>query len=64
MKNIDNIVTILHKEKNNGNINKLEEIEILKEATSQNIDVINGRNDPLYELLLPIYSWNSTRRQA
>ena len=34
-------------------INKLEDIEILKEAASQNIlnDVINGRNAPLYKIL-------------
>ena len=30
MKNIDNIMTILHKENNDEKINKLEEIEILK----------------------------------
>ena len=54
MKNIDNIMTILHKENYHDKINKLGEIEILKEAASQNIfiDVINGRNDPLYKILL------------
>ena len=48
MKNIDNIMTILHKENNHEQVNKLEEIEILKEAASQNIlnDVIDGRNGP------------------
>ena len=32
------------------------ESEILKETTSQNMlnDVINGRNDPLYKILLSI----------
>ena len=47
MKNIDNIVTILHKENNHEKINKLEEIEILKEAASMNIlnDVISGRKE-------------------
>ena len=46
MKNMGNVMTILCK-KNNIKINKLKEIEILKEATSQNIlnDVINDRND-------------------
>ena len=45
MKNIENIMTILHKENNQEKINKLEEIEILKEAGSQNIpnDIINDR---------------------
>ena len=53
MKNIDNTMTILHKENN-----KLEEREVLKEAASLIIlnDVINGRNDPLYKILLPVDS--------
>ena len=53
MKHTDSIVTILHNENN-----KLEEIEILKEAASQNIldAVINGRNDPLYKMLLSVDS--------
>ena len=39
-------------------INKFEEIEILKAAASQNIrnDVINGRNDPLYKILISVDS--------
>ena len=58
MKNIDNIMIILHKEHNHEKINKLEQIEILKEAASLNIlnDVINGRNDPLYKILLSVDS--------
>ena len=37
-------------------INKLEEIGILKEVASQNIlnDAVNGRNDPLYKILLSV----------
>ena len=56
MKNNDNIMTILHKENNHEKINKLEEIELLKAAASQNIhnDVINGRNDPLYKILISV----------
>ena len=56
MKNIENIMTILHNENNHAKINKLEEIEILKEAAPQNIlnDVINGRNDSLYKILLSV----------
>ena len=42
-------MTILDKENNNEKINKLEEIDILKETASQNIvnGVINSRNDSL-----------------
>ena len=56
MKNIESIMTISHKENNHEKINKLEEIEILKAAASQNIlnDVINGRNDPLYKILISV----------
>ena len=45
-------------------INKLEEIEILKKAASQNIlnDVTNGRNDPLYKILLSVDSYILTRK--
>ena len=47
MKNIDDIMAILHKESNHEKINKLEEIEIIKAAASQNI-----LNDvSLYKLL-------------
>ena len=58
MKNIDSIMTILHKQNSHEKINKLEEIEIIKEAASQNIlnDVINGRNDPLYKILISVDS--------
>ena len=51
-------MTILHKENNHDKINKLEEIEILKEAASLNTpnDVINGRKNPLYKILLSIDS--------
>ena len=47
MKNIDNIMTILHKENNHEKINNPEDKEILIEAASQNIlnDFINGRKD-------------------
>ena len=50
MKNMDNIMTISHEENNHEKINKLE----IKEAASPNRlnDVINGRNDPLYKILL------------
>jgi hypothetical protein len=53
MKNIEDIVTILHKESNHEKINKLEEIENVKAAASLN-DVINGRNDPLYKILISV----------
>ena len=56
MKSIYDIMTILHKENNHEEINKQEEIEILKAATSQNIlnAVINGRNDPLFKILISV----------
>ena len=56
MKNTDNIMAILHKENKHEKISKLEEIEILKAAASQNIlnDVINGSNDPLYKILISV----------
>ena len=46
-------MTILHKESNLEKINKLEEIEIIKAAASQNIlnDIIN---DPLYKILISV----------
>ena len=58
MKNIDNIMTILHKGNNHAKINKVEEIEILKGTKLLNIlhDVINDRNDPLYKILLSVES--------
>jgi hypothetical protein len=56
MKNFDKIMTILHKESSHEKINRLEEIQIPKAATSQNIlnDFINGRNDPLYKILISV----------
>ena len=56
MKNIQDIITILHKESNHEKINKLEEIEIIKAAASQNIlnDIINARNDPKYIILMSV----------
>ena len=64
MRNMDEIMTILHKGNNHEKINQLVEMEILKAATSLKVlvlnDVINGRNDPLYKLLLSVDSYNST----
>ena len=52
MKNIEDVMTILHKESNHEKINQLEEIQIIKAAASQNIlnDIINGRNDLLQKI--------------
>ena len=49
---MDNTMNILHNE-NHEKINKLEEILILKAATSLNIfnDVINSRNNLFYKIL-------------
>ena len=62
---MDNIMIILYNENNQEKIKKIEEIDILKEAASQNIQnpVINGRKDPLYKILLSVDSQISTRRQ-
>ena len=51
-------MTILYNENNHKEINKLENIVILKAATSLNIlnDVVNGRNDPLYKIILSVDS--------
>ena len=45
--------TIIHLENNHRKINTLEEIEILKAASSKHLlnDVIAGQNDPIYKLL-------------
>ena len=56
MNNIEDIMTILRKESNHEKIKKLEEIEITKAAASQNVlnEIINGKNDPLYKILISV----------
>ena len=49
MKTIEETMSIIHLENNHRKINTLEEIEILKAASSN--DVIAGQNDPIYKLL-------------
>ena len=46
-------MSIIHLEKNHRKINTLEEIEILKAASSKYLlsDVITRQNDPIYKLL-------------
>ena len=58
MRNIDNIMTIYLK--------ILEEKDIFKASSSLNIlnEVINSRKDPIYQILLSVNSYISTRRQA
>ena len=42
-------------EKNYEDINTLEEMEILKAVSSQNLfDVMNGRSDPMHKVLHPV----------
>ena len=55
MRNRD-IMTTLHKVNHHEKINELEEIGILKPATSLDIlnYVINGRDDPLYKTFLSV----------
>jgi hypothetical protein len=48
MKSTEETMTIIHLEKKHEKLNVLEEIEILKAASSQNIlNYIIGRNDPI-----------------
>ena len=53
MKTIEETMSIIYLENNLMKINILEEIEILKAASSKYLlsDVIAGQNDPMYELL-------------
>jgi hypothetical protein len=53
MKTIKETMSIIHLENNNRKINTLEEIEILKAASSKYLlnDVIAIQNDPIYKLL-------------
>ena len=46
-------MSIIHLENNHRKINTLEEIEILKAGSSENLfnDVIAGQNDPIYKLI-------------
>ena len=54
MKTIEGIMSIIRLENNHRKINTLEEIEILKVASSKCLlsDVIAGQNDPIFKLLL------------
>ena len=53
MKTIEETMSIIHPENNHRKINTLEEIEILKAASSKYLlnDVIAVKNDPIYKLL-------------
>ena len=53
MKTIKETMSIIHQENNHRKIHTLEEIEILKAASSEYLlnDVIAGQNDPIYKLL-------------
>ena len=53
MKTIEETMSIIHLENKHRKINTLEEIEILKAASSKHLlnDVIAGQNDPIYKLL-------------
>jgi hypothetical protein len=52
MKTIEETMSIIQLENNHRKINTLEEIEILKAASSKYLlnDVITGQNDPMYKL--------------
>ena len=53
MKTIEETMSIIHLENNHRKINTLEEIEILKAASSKYLlnDIIAGQNHPIYKLL-------------
>ena len=53
MKTIEETMSIIHLENNHIKINTLEEIEILKAASSKHQlnDAIAGQNDSIYKLL-------------
>ena len=53
MKTIEETMSIIHLENNHRKINTLEEMEILKAASSKYLlnDVIAGQNEALYKLL-------------
>ena len=53
IKTIEETMSIIHLDHNHRIINTLEEIEIQKAASSENLlhDVIAGQNDPIYKLL-------------
>ena len=50
MKTIEETMSIIHLENNHRKINTLEEIKILKAASSKHL-LIAGQNDPIYKLL-------------
>ena len=54
MKTVEETMSIMLLENNHRKINTLEEIEILKAASSKHLlnDVIAGQNDPIYKLPL------------
>ena len=53
MKTMEETMSIIDQENNNRKINTLEEIEILKTASSKYLlnAIIAGQNDPIYKLL-------------
>ena len=53
MKTIEETMSVINLENNHRKITTLEEIEILKAASSKYLlnDVMAGQNDPIYKLL-------------
>ena len=53
LKTIEETMSIIQLENNHRKINTLEEIEIIKAASSKHLlkDVIAGQNDPIYKLV-------------
>ena len=61
MKIIEETISTIHLENNHWKMNTLEEIEILKAASSKYLlnDDIAGQNDPIYTLLPSVSDLNS-----
>ena len=66
MKTIEETMPTITLENNHRKINTLEEIEILKAASSKHLlnDVIAGQNDPIYKLLPSVSDLKSTAQAS
>jgi hypothetical protein len=65
MRTIEETMSIINLENNHRKINMLEEIKILKAASSRYLvnDVINGQSDPVYRLIPSVSDLNSNGQQ-
>jgi hypothetical protein len=65
MKTTEETMSLTHLEKHHRKINTLEEIKILKAASSKYLlnDGIVGQNDPMYKLIPSVSDLNSNNQQ-